>query len=77
MNILVTGGAGFIGSAVVRHIIQNTSDEVCVIDKLTYAGNMDNIKKVQDKIKFEQADICDFEKMKEIFKKYGIKIKIL
>jgi dTDP-D-glucose 4,6-dehydratase len=40
MKILVTGGAGFIGSAVVRHIIENTSDEVRVIDCLTYAGNL-------------------------------------
>ena len=37
-NIIVTGGAGFIGSALVRHIIKNTADNVCVIDKLTYAG---------------------------------------
>lgn len=39
-KIIVTGGAGFIGSAVVRYIIKNTEDCVCVIDKLTYAGNM-------------------------------------
>ena len=40
MKLIVTGGAGFIGSAVIRHIINNTDDEVLVIDKLTYAGNL-------------------------------------
>ena len=40
MKILVTGGAGFIGSAVIRHIIQNTNNQVLNIDKLTYAGNL-------------------------------------
>ena len=47
-RIIVTGGAGFIGSAVVRHIIQNTQDEVCVIDKLTYAGNLENISETNN-----------------------------
>ncbi|MBQ4797336.1 NAD-dependent epimerase/dehydratase family protein, partial [Pectobacterium versatile] len=44
MNILVTGGAGFIGSAVVRHIIQHTQDRVMVVDCLTYAGNLASLK---------------------------------
>ncbi|WP_373694578.1 NAD-dependent epimerase/dehydratase family protein [Rhizobium aouanii] len=42
MKILVMGGAGFIGSAVIRHIIQNTGDSIINVDKLTYAGNLEN-----------------------------------
>ena len=45
-RIIVTGGAGFIGSAVVRNIIRNTQDAVCVIDKLTYAGNLESLAEV-------------------------------
>jgi len=72
-NILVTGAAGFIGANFVEYFLNNHPDyKVVVIDKLTYAGNMDNLKKVTDKIEFEQADICDFKKMKEIFDKYNI-----
>ena len=43
MNILITGGAGFIGSAVVRHIIRHTADSVINVDKLTYAGNLESL----------------------------------
>ena len=43
-RIIVTGGAGFIGSAVARHIINDTPDAVCVVDKLTYAGNLENLE---------------------------------
>ena len=72
-NVLVTGAAGFIGANFAEYFVNKHPDyKVVVVDKLTYAGNMDNLKKVQDKIEFEQADICDFEKMKEIFKKYDI-----
>ncbi len=46
MKILVTGGAGFIGSAVIRHIIQNTNNNVLNVDKLTYAGNLESLKEV-------------------------------
>jgi dTDP-glucose 4,6-dehydratase len=60
VKILVTGGAGFIGSAVVRHIIKNTQDVVNV-DKLTYAGNLESLSEVSDsdRYAFEHADICD------------------
>lgn len=72
-NVLVTGAAGFIGANFAEYFVNKHPDyKVVVVDKLTYAGNMNNLRKVQDKIEFEQADICDFEKMKEIFKKYDI-----
>ncbi|MCK0152846.1 dTDP-glucose 4,6-dehydratase [Alcanivorax sp. S6407] len=61
MKILVTGGAGFIGSAVIRHIIDNTDDRVVNVDKLTYAGNLESLASVSDneRYAFEQVDICD------------------
>ncbi|HBW8876199.1 dTDP-glucose 4,6-dehydratase [Klebsiella quasipneumoniae] len=61
MKILVTGGAGFIGSAVVRHIIENTQDEVRVVDCLTYAGNLESLAPVagSDRYSFSQTDITD------------------
>ena len=72
-NILVTGAAGFIGANFVEYFVDKYPEyNVIVVDKLTYAGNLDNLKKVEDKIIFIQADICDFEKMKEIFNKYEI-----
>ena len=72
-NILVTGAAGFIGANFADYFVNKHPEyNAIVVDKLTYAGNMDNLKNVEDKITFIQADICDFEKMKEIFIKYNI-----
>jgi len=61
MKLLVTGGAGFIGSAVIRHIINNTNDSVVNVDKLTYAGNLESLASVSDskRYTFEQVDICN------------------
>ncbi|HEY8381973.1 MAG TPA: dTDP-glucose 4,6-dehydratase [Microvirga sp.] len=71
-KFLVTGGAGFIGSAVVRKLIRDTGHHVLVVDKLTYAGNLDSLKPVvaSDRYRFEQADIADGERMRAIIKAY-------
>ena len=71
-RILVTGGAGFIGSAVVRHIINNSQDVVMNVDKLTYAGNLNSLADVSnnDRYFFENADICDRASMSQIISNF-------
>ena len=69
---LVTGGAGFIGSAVVRHLIRQTPHQVLVVDKLTYAGNRDNLEPVSNdpRLAFLQADIGDQAAMRQAFAEF-------
>ncbi|WP_156640007.1 dTDP-glucose 4,6-dehydratase [Bosea sp. PAMC 26642] len=69
LKFLVTGGAGFIGSAVVRKLIGETAHSVCVVDKLTYAGNLASLALVSgsNRFRFEQADICDAAAMQALF----------
>ena len=74
-NIIITGGAGFIGSHVVRLFVNKYPDyRIINVDKLTYAGNLANLKDVEDKpnYMFVKADICDFEKMLELVREYAV-----
>jgi dTDP-glucose 4,6-dehydratase len=72
VKIMVTGGAGFIGSAVIRHIISYTEHDVVNVDKLTYAGNLDSLASVSasERYAFEQVDICDSAAANGIFAKH-------
>ena len=72
MRILVTGGAGFIGSAVIRHIIQNTQHQVLNVDKLTYAGNLESLTSVDnnERYQFSQTDICDQVELEKLFQEF-------
>ena len=72
MKIMVTGGAGFIGSAVIRNVLESTDLSVVNVDKLTYAGNVESIPNSQENERyfFEKADICDRVAIADIFKKH-------
>ena len=72
MIILVTGGAGFIGSALIRYLINDTNHEVINVDKLTYAGSLESLASVSNSSRyhFEQVDVCDYDKLNNIFNHY-------
>ena len=71
-TILVTGGAGFIGSAVVRHLINDTGHTIINVDKLTYAGNLESLTSVSDdpRYQFEKVDICDAKEIARVLARY-------
>ena len=72
MNVLITGGAGFIGSAVIRNIISNTADRVLNLDKLTYAGNLESLVDIESNSRYEfvHGDICDRPLLDDIFARF-------
>ena len=71
-KLLITGGAGFIGSAVIRHVINNTDHSVVNVDKLTYAGNLESLTSIENNTRyiFEQVDICDANEIKRVFNEH-------
>jgi len=71
-KFLITGGAGFIGSAIIRHIINNTNHHVVNVDKLTYAGNLESLISVEnnERYVFEQVDICNASDIGRVFNEY-------
>jgi len=72
MKFLITGGSGFIGSAVIRHLINDLEHEVVNVDKLTYAGNMESLEDIANNplYSFEQVDICDSREVERVFNMY-------
>ena len=72
MKIIVTGGAGFIGSALIRHLISSTDHEVLNLDKLTYAGNLTSLKTIEDspRYRFAQVDICDAAAVSSVVREF-------
>jgi dTDP-glucose 4,6-dehydratase len=72
MKIIITGGAGFIGSAVARHLINETQDQVLIIDSLTYAGNLESLGSItqSDRYNFEHIDICNRHELDRIFSEF-------
>ena len=72
MKILITGGAGFIGSAVIRHIIKHTEHQVLNIDKLTYAGNLESLAEIEKNPRyfFESLDICNTAAIESAFNRF-------
>lgn len=78
LNILVTGGAGFIGSAVCRHLCNNPAYRVLNVDKLTYAGNLDSLRQIENQpnYRFAQADICDQPAMARLLAEHDADIVI-
>lgn len=71
-KLLITGGAGFIGSAVIRHVINNTNHSVVNVDKLTYAGNLESLESIESdsRYAFEKVDICNTQEIKHVFNEY-------
>jgi len=72
-KFLITGGAGFIGSAVIRYLIAHTNAQVVNVDKLTYAGNLESLPDIADsgRYRFEQVDICDQQSIERVFREFS------